>query len=236
MAQLGSVAIYSSVFFVLRKRLAGVVMHQNSAGHSSSNDADFKTGPTTTTTVITTAATDPFAASRQRIAKTARYMVVYPFAYVALTLPLAAGRVSSMTGKTPPLVYFPIAGALMASCGFIDVILYITTRKALVRSSVGMKSSGVIENGLSKFRTREPRKKDARNSIPMDGLNSAGGAEGMNGRRSHLPRGTIVVSKSVTRSEDSFGTTPASTIGVGRSDSMSSLVKKEDGSNKSWLA
>ncbi|KAH9203188.1 G protein-coupled glucose receptor regulating Gpa2-domain-containing protein, partial [Leptodontidium sp. 2 PMI_412] len=75
------------------------------------------------------------AALSQRILRTARYMVVYPFAYMFLTLPLATGRISSMAGKRPPLVFFPIAGTLMASCGIIDVILYLTTRKALVRSS-----------------------------------------------------------------------------------------------------
>jgi hypothetical protein len=236
MAQLGSVAIYTTVFFVLRKRLAGVVMQQNSASHSSSNEAGFSKSGVATTTAVVTAVTDQFAASRQRIARTARYMVVYPFAYVALTLPLAAGRVSAMTGKSPPLVYFPVAGTLMASCGVIDVILYMTTRKALVRGSVGMKSSGASGSVLRKFRTADSRRTEIRSSIRMEGLKPNDTEEGTSGRRSHLPKGTIVVSKSVTRSEDSFGTTPVSKIGVTRSESMRSLVKAEEGNDKSWLA
>lgn len=58
--------------------------------------------------------------------------MAYPAFYVALTLPLAAGRLAAMTGTTLSPVYYSIAGSMMASCGFIDVILYVTTRKALV--------------------------------------------------------------------------------------------------------
>lgn len=58
--------------------------------------------------------------------------VAYPAIYVALTIPLAAGRLAAMTGTTLSLVYYCAAGSMMASCGFVDVILYVTTRKALV--------------------------------------------------------------------------------------------------------
>ncbi|EHL00660.1 hypothetical protein M7I_3404 [Glarea lozoyensis 74030] len=85
----------------------------------------------TTTTIVSQTINDPFAVSRQKILRTARYMIVYPIAYIILTLPLAAGRVASMTGRKPPLMFFCVAGAMMASCGFVDVALYIYTRKAL---------------------------------------------------------------------------------------------------------
>ena len=234
LAQVGSVVIYTTVFFVLRNRLAEVVVQQNSAGHSSSNNIENeefnKAGGLTTTTIVTTAATDPFLASRQRIAKAARYMVVYPFAYVTLTLPLAAGRVAAMTGKTVPLVYLAVAGTMMASCGVIDVILYISTRKALVRSSVGIKSNRIIGNGLTKLQSR----RETRDAIRMDGLQVP--EENGRARNSQLPQGTIVVSKSVTRSEDSFGTTAEANSAISRSESLRSLVDKEDGGDKSWLA
>jgi hypothetical protein len=192
---------------------------------------EFKAGGLTTTTIVTTAATDPFLASRQRIAKAARYMVVYPFAYVTLTLPLAAGRVAAMTGKTVPLVYLAVAGTMMASCGVIDVILYISTRKALVRSSVGMKSNRIVGSGLAKLQSR---RRETRDAIRMEGLRVP--EENVDGRRSQLPRGTIVVSKSVTRSEDSFGTTAEANSAISRSESLRSLVDKEDGRDKSWIS
>ncbi|KAH8669477.1 G protein-coupled glucose receptor regulating Gpa2-domain-containing protein, partial [Tricladium varicosporioides] len=113
-SQLGSLVTYLAIFFFLRIKLASsAISHHQPSSHASN-------------------AHDPFLASRQKILRTARYMVVYPFAYVALTLPLAAGRVSAMARKTPPMVFYCVAGTLMASCGVIDVALYIYTRKALV--------------------------------------------------------------------------------------------------------
>ncbi|TVY33124.1 hypothetical protein LSUB1_G007626 [Lachnellula subtilissima] len=82
----------------------------------------------TTTTVVSQAVRDPFAVSRNRIMRTAGYMVVYPCAYVALTLPLAVGRVSAMAHKNPSPTFYCVAGALMAACGAVDVALYIYTR------------------------------------------------------------------------------------------------------------
>jgi hypothetical protein len=194
------------------------------------NEEFNKAGGLTTTTIVTTAATDPFLASRHRIAKAARYMVVYPFAYVALTLPLAAGRVAAMTGKNVPLVYLAVAGTMMASCGVIDVILYISTRKALVRSSVGMKTNKIVGNGLAKLQSR---RRETRDAIRMDGLR--GPEENDDTRKSQLPRGTIVVSKSVMRSEDSFGTTAEANSAISRSESLRSLVNKEETKENSWL-
>jgi hypothetical protein len=223
------VCIYTAVFFVLRGRLADVVAKQNPAGLSSSNNnenEDFNKGGglTTTTTVVTTSATDPFLMSRQRIAKAARYMVVYPFAYVTLTLPLAAGRVAAMTGKNVPVVYLVVAGTMMASCGFIDVILYISTRKALVKSSVGVKSDRDAGNRLARLQSRNRETSDA---IRMEGLRVPD-IDG-EGRRSQLPRGTIVVSKSITRSEDSFGNLSMANSAISRSESLRSLVGKDEG-------
>jgi hypothetical protein len=157
-------------------------------------------------------------------------MVVYPFAYVALTLPLAAGRVAAMTGKNVPLVYLAVAGTMMASCGVIDVILYISTRKALVRSSVGMKTNKIVGNGLAKLQSR---RRETRDAIRMDGLR--GPEKNDDTRKSQLPRGTIVVSKSVMRSEDSFGTTAEANSAISRSESLRSLVNKEETKEKSWL-
>jgi hypothetical protein len=165
-------------------------------------------------------------------------MVVYPFAYVALTLPLAAGRVSAMANKNPPIVFFCVAGTLMASCGVIDVVLYISTRKALVKTSVGLKGSGGSSNPLARFRTADSKRRDVQSgAFRLDDLQ--GGEEGPAGRRRGMPasKGTIIVSKSVTRSEEtknSFYTDDA--LGAERAESMKSLVKKEDGSDKSWLA
>lgn len=232
MSQLGSLVIYISVFFFLRGRLANSSKLQNAALSSISDDSrtgPYKGSPTTTTTIMSTGH-DTFAVSRQRILRTARYMVVYPFAYVFLTLPLAAGRVSSMAGKRPPLVFFPVAGTLMASCGIIDVVLYLTTRKALVRSSVGAKGSG---NGLTRFRTNESARREARGqSFRLGEIRDEEEEDRLPVGNGAPLGGTIVVSKSIVMSADSFQESGRSH----RSDSLQSLViNKEEFPHNPWL-
>ena len=72
--------------------------------------------------------------SRHRIHRIARYMVFYPITYVILSLPLAAGRMATMTGKNLPIAYYCVAGALMTSSGFVDAILYAFTRRVIALS------------------------------------------------------------------------------------------------------
>ncbi len=157
-------------------------------------------------------------------------MVVYPFAYVALTLPLAAARVSVMAGRSPPAAYFPAAGTLMASCGFIDVLLYMWTRKALVKSSVGIKRGGGMDD--KRFTSRSHGIAAANGNVTvgyrMDGVRREGGQE----------RG-IVVTKNVVMDRESGDASP-SPVRSERSDSLRSLVVKEGGRNSggrvSWMA
>lgn len=62
-------------------------------------------------------------------------MVIYPFAYIVLSLPLAAGRMMAARGITPSTSYFCVAGAMMTSSGFVDVLLYTLTRRSLILNS-----------------------------------------------------------------------------------------------------
>lgn len=112
----------------LYSRITPSATNQNTSGPQTSSN-DFSTQKKH----------DPFAASRQRILQTARYMVLYPFAYVTLTSPLAASRVAAMAGEKPPVDVYILAGVMMTSCGWIDVLLYITTRRALISSTITAK-------------------------------------------------------------------------------------------------
>ncbi|PQE09604.1 integral membrane protein [Rutstroemia sp. NJR-2017a WRK4] len=247
-SQLGSLVIYISIFFSLRGRLMNSSPSHpsltNESHHDPGTNSTYKNAATTTTTIISPSS-NAFAVSRHRILKTARYMVVYPFAYVALTLPLAAARVSSMAGRPPPLIFFPVAGSLMASCGIIDVLLYISTRKALVRTNVGLHGSKFpdSENALRRFESSARAQ-----SIRMKGLGRINsdelppvneGSMGNNFSKSAGATGglgDIVVSKSVVLdSEESQYSRNGSTTPrmedsrSGRSDSLKSLVGgKED--------
>ncbi|ETI22072.1 hypothetical protein G647_06143 [Cladophialophora carrionii CBS 160.54] len=70
---------------------------------------------------------DPAAMKRA-----AKYMIIYPVVYVVCTLPLAGGRMASMTGMTVPYWWFCLAGAAITSCGWLDVLLYAVTRHVLI--------------------------------------------------------------------------------------------------------
>lgn len=58
--------------------------------------------------------------------------LIYPLIYVLCTMPLAIGRIAAMTGIDVPLAFFCAAGALIVSNGWLDVLLWGTTRHTIV--------------------------------------------------------------------------------------------------------
>ncbi|EFQ99596.1 integral membrane protein [Nannizzia gypsea CBS 118893] len=70
-----------------------------------------------------------------RLSRVTSYMVLYPLAYLVLSLPIAAARMASVQGNPPSLTYLCVAAAIIASSGTVDVIVYALTRKALLLDS-----------------------------------------------------------------------------------------------------
>jgi hypothetical protein len=70
-------------------------------------------------------------------------MVLYPVAYVALSLPLPAGRLAVWSGAEVSLTFYCIGATLMTSCGFVDTILYTLTRRVLIKE-IGDAPSSVV--------------------------------------------------------------------------------------------
>ena len=68
----------------------------------------------------------------KRLNRVVVYMVIYPFVYVVLSLPLAAGRMATARHVAPSKTYFAVAGSLMALSGFMDVAVYTLTRRHLL--------------------------------------------------------------------------------------------------------
>jgi hypothetical protein len=99
LCEFGSIALYSGVFWSLRRRLIG---------------NEIATGPDSP------------------LFRIARMMLLYPVAYTVFTLPLAAGRMSTLADNQPRLDFFVVAGALMGSCGWVDVALYTCTRRLII--------------------------------------------------------------------------------------------------------
>lgn len=69
-----------------------------------------------------------------KVDRAAKLMVLYPFFYIVLTLPLSAGRMWSLAHHADQLpdAYQCVAGGLIASSGFVDALLYTLTRKTLL--------------------------------------------------------------------------------------------------------
>ncbi|KAF7133986.1 hypothetical protein CNMCM5793_005512 [Aspergillus hiratsukae] len=76
-----------------------------------------------------------YTESLRRLNRVVSYMVLYPIVYIVLTLPLSAGRMASVSGKSPSVTYFCVAGALMTLSGFCDTLQYTLTRKRIVLES-----------------------------------------------------------------------------------------------------
>lgn len=68
----------------------------------------------------------------RRLNRVVVYMVIYPFVYLVLSLPLAAGRMASARHVAPSRTYFAVAGSLMALSGGMDVAVYTLTRRHLL--------------------------------------------------------------------------------------------------------
>jgi hypothetical protein len=70
--------------------------------------------------------------SLHRLNRVVVYMVIYPLVYLVLSLPLAAGRMSTSSGNPPGKTYFGVAGCLMSLSGLMDVTVYTLTRRHLL--------------------------------------------------------------------------------------------------------
>jgi hypothetical protein len=106
LSEFGSVVLYTILFFYLRRRVAA------SAALSRGQSEQLR-----------------------RLRRVVGYMILYPIAYVILSLPLAAGRMATVRGDVLNIPYFCVAGAMMTSSGFVDVIMYTLTRRALLIES-----------------------------------------------------------------------------------------------------
>ncbi|KAF2823476.1 hypothetical protein CC86DRAFT_469266 [Ophiobolus disseminans] len=95
-----------------------------------------------------------------KLTRATKFMVLYPFVYVILTLPIAVGRMIAMTGRALPDPFFIVAGALLTSCGWIDALLYTLTRRILVNNEI---STGQYNRTVTATLTNAARPGDHQN-------------------------------------------------------------------------
>lgn len=70
--------------------------------------------------------------SRQAVHGAMPLMILYPLIYVVCTAPLAIGRIAGLAGKDISLGFFCVAGSMIACNGWLDVLLYTSTRADIV--------------------------------------------------------------------------------------------------------
>jgi hypothetical protein len=97
--------------------------------------------------------------------------LIYPVIYVMCTLPLAAGRIATMAGANVPNGYFCFAGAMIASNGSFDCLLFGTTRNTIVFASKYDISSDDV--GLSTFAFLKTPSRRFGNTISIQGGHQA---------------------------------------------------------------
>ncbi|KAK4495310.1 hypothetical protein PRZ48_013641 [Zasmidium cellare] len=70
--------------------------------------------------------------------RAAKLIVAYPIIYVVCTLPLVVARLRGMAGQNVSFEELCVAGAMITSNGWLDVLLYCLTRRALIFGSEDM--------------------------------------------------------------------------------------------------
>lgn len=86
-----------------------------------------------------------------RAQSAARLIIAYPIVYVVCTLPLVTARLSSMANGRVTFVELCVAGAMITSNGWLDVLLYSLTRRALL---FGQTTPSSDAGALETFRLR----------------------------------------------------------------------------------
>ncbi|RSL55411.1 hypothetical protein CEP53_007095 [Fusarium sp. AF-6] len=94
--------------------------------------------------------------------------LIYPVIYVLCTLPLAAGRIATMAGANVPNGYFCFAGAMIASNGSFDCLLFGTTRNVIIFASKYEVDSKEIGLGTFAF-LKTPMNRRFGNTISIQG-------------------------------------------------------------------
>ncbi|KAI8962231.1 G protein-coupled glucose receptor regulating Gpa2-domain-containing protein [Daldinia sp. FL1419] len=116
------------------------------------------------------------SAETMRKARTA--MLAYAIVYTLLSLPLAAGRMASMSNNQLSDEYYLFAGALFTCSGWVDTILYTFTRRALLFDEMnvyGRRAGAHAESGNHGKDTGFQRQSSTDSILANNGFGSIGG-------------------------------------------------------------
>ncbi|KAK0788093.1 hypothetical protein LTR75_012696 [Friedmanniomyces endolithicus] len=136
-----------------------------------------------------------------RARSAAKLIIAYPIVYVLCTLPLVIMRLTSMAGGAVTFPQLCVAGALITSNGWLDVLLYTVTRRALLfgsdealdersgvldtfrlRPDAGFGVTTTIEAGGGGHVGRRPSSRHRRKGSQLGGFVGGGGGGGGGGQ------------------------------------------------------
>ncbi|KAI5208326.1 hypothetical protein AUEXF2481DRAFT_30697 [Aureobasidium subglaciale EXF-2481] len=102
---------------------------------------------------LTTILPSSHSTTHAKVDRAARLMLMFPLAYIILTLPLSAGRMWSMAHHTYNIHegYQLASGALIACSGMVDCLLYTLTRRSLVQSTTSTTNKSTISSNLDSY-------------------------------------------------------------------------------------
>ena len=106
--------------------------------------------------------------TQMRATSAAKLIIAYPIVYVVCTLPLVIARLTSMAGGTVTFVELIIAGAMITSNGWLDVLLYTLTRRALLFGPNGLDEHS---RALDTFRLRPDQAYGVTTTIEASNVN-----------------------------------------------------------------
>ncbi|KAL4812456.1 hypothetical protein BDW67DRAFT_193626 [Aspergillus spinulosporus] len=211
LSEFGTIILYSTLTIYLRRRMkqAAIKIQTHNYNRSPRESQALK-----------------------RLNRVVIYMLVYPLSYVVLSLPLAAGRMSSARHVIPSQEYFAVAGSLMALSGAFDTVVYALTRRQLLLHTEGGSSGGLTGTGAglggriyaysqdNTFQTHISAK--GRDSLEQD--RNANSGQGDRGR--HMERGKgRWMGCAGRRSLRRVRRTLSNPVRDGREDSMEQIVK-----------
>ncbi|KAI1390424.1 G protein-coupled glucose receptor regulating Gpa2-domain-containing protein [Hypoxylon trugodes] len=177
--------------------------------------------------------------------------LIYPVIYILCTAPLALGRVVTMSGRDVSIAYFCLAGAMIASNGWLDVLLFSTTRHSIIFNAspdsentgletfafmrtphwrqygnmVWVQGGAQTSNGEDEGRTRERRR-------AAGGLDRIGQLIGWGGRDGRSITGRWMGGQGSGSQESLRGTTAAAETGIQMDTVTTVVVEIEQGNAK----
>ncbi|KAK2821862.1 hypothetical protein FQN49_007598 [Arthroderma sp. PD_2] len=118
-SQFGCVVLYTILFFYLRRKVA-----------------------------LSASLTQPSREKLFRLKRVVTLMILYPLAYLFLSMPIAAGRMAVASGMKLSFVYVLSAACIMVTSGIVHAVIYTITRKSLILSSTPI-SNHISQHGAS---------------------------------------------------------------------------------------